>query len=114
MDTLIARVYVIALIAGKKEKGESDEVCLHREIKEELGCDCSNLKYWETFFDKTHDGKELELRAYFGDLVGEIKLNPEDNIDGFIWVEKNYYPELKLASLIKHKIIPSLVERGLI
>lgn len=96
---------------GKIEKGESDIECLSREVKEELGCLCSNIKYWDTFNATTSDNKEVELRCYFGNLNGEIVLNPEDNIDGFIWIGKNH-KNIKMANSLKNKILPGLISRG--
>jgi len=97
---------------GKLEKGEDDITSLHRECKEELGCDCTNLKYWETFPGAIHESKPLDIKCYFGDLKGEIKLNPEDNIDGFIWIDRNY-KNIKMANSLQHKIIPELISGGL-
>jgi len=99
---------------GKNEEGEEDLECLKREINEELGCLPINLEFWKTFFDKTQDNKELELRAYFGDLKGEIKINPKDNIDGFLWIERDYDKKIKLANIIKRDIIPLLIKGELL
>ena len=97
---------------GKIERGESDLKCLEREIQEELGCGVFNINYLHTFKGKSVDEEdEVELRCYTGDLIGDIKLNPKDNIDGFLWIDKNYDKNIKLASLLKYQIIPYLVSR---
>lgn len=98
---------------GKNEVGEMDYDCLKREVKEELGCSVSNVNPLKTFNGDSVEGQKLELRCYTGDLIGNIKLNPDDNIDGFLWIDKNYDKNLKLASLLKHEIIPYLIDTGL-
>ena len=98
---------------GKIEKNESDLECLNREIMEELGCKVFNTSYFKTFFGYTHEDKELELICYSGKLNGEIRLNPIDSIDDYLWIGKNYNKNLKLASLLKHQIIPILVNKKL-
>ena len=85
-----------------------------REIKEELGCKIKEVKYFNTYNDKIHDTfEDLELICYFGKLDGKMKLNPHDNINGYLWINKHYDKNLKLANLLKHKIIPNLINKEL-
>ena len=98
---------------GKVEGNESDLECLSREIMEELGCKVSDTNYFKTFFGQTHENKALELTCYFGRLNGEIKINPQDNIDNYLWIGKNYNKELKLADLLKYQMMPDLINGGL-
>ena len=99
---------------GKIKDKESDYNCLKREINEELNCNIQNIKYWDIFKDKIYETNEpLELICYFWDLYGKIKLNPNDNIDGYLWINRNYDKSLKLANLLKHKIIPNLMDKEL-
>lgn len=99
---------------GKIEVNESDYDCLAREIKEELGCKIKKIKYWDTFHDKVHETNEpLELRCYFGNLNGKINLNPHDNINDYLWINRHYDRNIKLANLLKHKIIPNLIDKEL-
>lgn len=99
---------------GKNEGGESDLNCLEREIQEELGSRVSDICYLTTFKGKMQEDKnEIELNCYTGELTAEIKLNPLDNIDGFLWIDKNYDQNLKLANILKQQIIPYLVNARL-
>ena len=99
---------------GKIKDKESDYNCLKREINEELDCDIQNIRYWDTFHDKIYETNEpLELRCYLGNLNGKIKLNPKDNIDGYLWINRNYDKNINLANLLKHKIIPNLMDKEL-
>ncbi|MEK6936165.1 MAG: NUDIX domain-containing protein [Nanoarchaeota archaeon] len=99
---------------GKIKNKESDYDCLKREINEELNCNIQNIKYWDAFKDKIYETNEpLELICYFGDLYEKIKLNPNDNIDDYLWINRNYDRSLRLANLLKHKIIPNLMDKEL-
>ena len=69
---------------GKREKGESDEEALTREIKEEISVDLipDSIKYAETFKAQA-DGKDsdiiVKLTCYFADFQG--KLSPDAEIE---------------------------------
>jgi 8-oxo-dGTP pyrophosphatase MutT (NUDIX family) len=62
---------------GKREKGESDEETLIREVKEEISVDLipSSIKYVHTFKAQA-DGKSsdtiVKLTCYFADFKGEL------------------------------------------
>lgn len=47
---------------GKREEGETFEVCLRRELREELGCDVQVLDLVESF---THDYPEKSVHLKF-------------------------------------------------
>ena len=99
---------------GKIDSGETDLDCLKRELKEEVGCEFSNAKFYETFQSITHDNKTIEIKTYLCDLVGDIKLNPNDSITAYVWaalVEANSYP---LSETLRDQILPSLVRNKLL
>src|SRR5262245_9960068 len=61
---------------GKRERGESDEAALIREIKEELSVDLvpGSLRYVETFkaqADGKPEGTFVKLTCYQADFRGE-------------------------------------------
>jgi 8-oxo-dGTP diphosphatase len=70
---------------GKTEDGETDEECLKREIKEELGI---NIKVEAFFMENIHqyEDQKILLKAFFCEHIsGNFKLNDHDQIE---WVEK--------------------------
>lgn len=74
---------------GKREKGETDQAALCREIKEELSVDLipSSIKYLETFTDKAHDkpnGTTVKVTCYLADFNGKIVPNAE--IETVAWL----------------------------
>ena len=67
---------------GKREKGESDEQALIREVKEEISVDliASSIQYAETFkaqADGKDDGTVVKLTCYFADFQGELLADAE-------------------------------------
>ena len=74
---------------GKREKGETDQAALIREIKEEISVDLipTTIKYAETFTARAHgklDGVLVKLTCYFAEFTGEIKASAE--IEEVTWL----------------------------
>ena len=98
---------------GKREKGESDEQALVREIKEEISVDLitSSIKYAETF-EAQADGKNSEtivkLTCYFADFQGELSADAEIEEISFIG-----YQNKSLCSLGSIKVMDWLKSQHL-
>ena len=103
-------------LGGKIEPGETEEECIIREVKEEAGCEATHIKHFETFEGMTHDGKRtLRLACYFCELEGMLTINPEDQIEGHCWINRDYSKQgIKLAGMLELNIVPALVKKGLL
>lgn len=102
-------------VGGKIEPGETDIQCLTREVEEELGCGIKNPKYYDTFEAESYDNKTIRMPCYFCELDGEIKINPEDNIDGTLWIDKDYKKKgITLAPILEIFVLPRLIKEGLL
>lgn len=101
---------------GQLEKGETDEENLAREIKEELDCeiDLDSLDYINEYTDVSAAGpdKDVMIRVYHGNLIGEPK--PSSEIGAFAWIGKEDSENPKVSPIIKNKIIPDLVNKGIL
>jgi ADP-ribose pyrophosphatase YjhB (NUDIX family) len=85
-------------VGGYLNEGEGPERCLKREIKEELGVDCS-LTYVSCFpGNASYQGKEFPVISfsYLAELKGEIRLNEENS--EFSWVPINEIKEVAFDS----------------
>lgn len=74
---------------GKVDKWEDFRHALLREIKEELGVDCSVWDYmWGIKF--VHNGRNIKMNYYQVTLMGEPSIQENDSHHGFerVWVEK--------------------------
>ena len=103
-------------LGGKREPGESDFECLRREVQEEVGCNIVKPVHFATYEGMAHDGKRtLRMTCYVVELEGDLRVNPADQIDGFVWVERDYEKQgVELAGMLHSKIVPDLVKRGLL
>ena len=82
---------------GKFEEGENGPVCLHRELKEELGIDAQIGDFITVAKLQLASGKELELYAYeILNYNGDITLKVHDAKE---WV--------KLSDLLEHSQLPA-------
>lgn len=100
-------------LGGKIEAGETDLECLHREVQEEIGCTPIKIEYYDTFEGPSYDNKTIRMPCYFIELEGEIKLNPHDKIDGYIWIDKNYKKKgITLATVLELFVVPRLIKEG--
>lgn len=98
---------------GKRENGESDELAVIREIKEELTVDLlpDSLKYFDTFSAQAHGrpaGVLVQMTCYFGDYTGTIM--PDSEIEEVKWL--NYHEKDQVAPVDKI-IFKDLKEKGL-
>lgn len=101
-------------LGGKIEPGETELDCLHREVQEEIGCRVKNAKHFATFEGPNHDHtKTLRMTCYLCDLEGEPRVNPEDSIDHFTWISKDY-KDKDIAHMLRASILPELIKRGLL
>ena len=79
---------------GKIENNETPEVCLKRELIEELGI---TVTVGKLFMENQHDygDKIIMLMAYLCELIsGDISLKDHDK---FAWVEKTELTNFKFA-----------------
>ncbi len=99
---------------GKIEEGSNIE-CLQAEIKEELGCevDVKSLELIDEYTDMAATpGRDVMIRLYKGKVIGAPK--PKTEIGALYWIGKKDINNDKVSPIIKNKIIPDLIKRGLL
>ncbi len=97
---------------GKREKGESDEQTLIREISEELDVKIikESIKYLGTFRAQSDGAKEgviVKMTCYQAEYEGVLK--PSSEIDEIRWLN---YKDLDLISAVDKKIFKFLKDAG--
>ena len=99
---------------GKRESGESDEMALIREVKEELSVNLvpEQIKFMEVFEAQAHgktDGVIVKMTCYTGPYVGELQ--PDSEIEEMAWFT---YADKHKTSPVDHLIFDWLKEKDLI
>jgi 8-oxo-dGTP pyrophosphatase MutT (NUDIX family) len=95
---------------GKREKEETDEETLIREVKEELSVDiiASTIKYFGTFSAQSDGDKEgviVKMTCYKATYTGQLKANNE--IETLKWLD---FSDLEIISEVDKKIFHHLKE----
>jgi len=102
------------LPGGKRERGETDVICLRREIREELSVDIieNSVRYFGTF-EAAADGCEknviVQMSCYFAEFTGILTASNE--IESFEWIS---FADKNRTSAVDHLILQKLKDLKLI
>lgn len=95
---------VYSAIAGFIDIGETAELAVHREVKEEVGLEVSELEYFGSQSWPFPDSFMIAFKAKY--LRGEIHIDGNE-IEDAQWFNLNNLPELPPDSSISRKLIES-------
>lgn len=95
-------------VGGKVDGNETDEECLKRELKEEIGVNITDMKFYKeykglSFYDKV----SLIERVYITSIKGDI--TPDAEIESFVWFSKDDFNK-KTYLTTEEKLILDLIK----
>jgi 8-oxo-dGTP diphosphatase len=97
---------------GKLEEGESDENCLKRELKEEIGVNLISLRFFGEYSGEHFYNPNLisNNRVYLVTIDGGVK--PDAEIESFVWFSKEDFETKKypMITITEEQIIPDLIK----
>lgn len=102
------------LPGGKREKNESDEQTLRRELLEELGTEIRELKYYKQYLDKAifEEGEDFQQTTYIT-ILKSNNIDVRNEIKEALWIDLEYEKKGILCNpTLKSKIIPDLKKDG--
>ena len=102
---------------GKLEQGETPQVALIRELKEEtkIDVDENNLEEFGTFYAQASGQEEKTIRMdvfIVKKWGGEI--TPDSEIEEVHWINSEDAEKISLGSIFHHEVIPRMKKQGLI
>lgn len=98
------------------EEWEGDIECLIREIQEELDVklDETSLLYINEYIDVAawDETKDVSIKLYQGKIIGTP--TPSNEIIKFHYVGKDDLENLRVSPIIRNKIMPDLISKGIL
>jgi 8-oxo-dGTP diphosphatase len=102
-------------LGGKPEAGETEEVALLREIKEEVDCDATIIRKLGDFeAEAADDDAIVKLSVYLTDVHGEMRIiDPE--LAEYRFIGSDYETQgIKLTKVFRTFVLPFCLKEGLL
>jgi mutator protein MutT len=100
---------------GKLKDGETNDECLRRELKEEIGVDLVEAKFFKEYggFSFFQPKQRLNQIVYIAKIEGEIK--PDMEIEDYVWFSKEDFKNNKYKIMPVHegKIFADLIKENI-
>jgi 8-oxo-dGTP pyrophosphatase MutT (NUDIX family) len=104
------------IMPGGQFEETTVEACLRNEIEEELHCqvDFDTLAFVGKYSDVAagRPDRDIEMEVYRGSLIGEPV--PSREIKFIHWIGKDAVHNPRVSPIIRNKIIPDLVAKGIL
>ena len=99
---------IYSVLAGFVEAGESVEVCVHREVKEEVGIEVENLRW---FGSQSWPFPHSLMLGFMADYAGGTLTPQEEEIEDAQWFRRDNLPALPAPWTIACRMIQSWLDQ---
>jgi 8-oxo-dGTP diphosphatase len=98
---------------GKVDGEESNEECLKRELKEEIGVNLISVKLFKEYEGVSFFNSEIKQKqiVYLIEIDGSIK--PDAEIESYIWMSKEDYENKKYNTRTDDNLILDLIKENI-
>jgi 8-oxo-dGTP pyrophosphatase MutT (NUDIX family) len=97
---------------GKVDSAETDEECLKREFKEEIGVEITDMRFYKEYKTTSFYNLDISMieRAFIVSIDGVIK--PGAEIESYIWFSKDdfYSKKYPMITHTEEELIPDLLK----
>ena len=104
------------IMPGGKIEEPNEIETLKAEIKEELDCEINpnELEFIGEYTDVAsgRPDRDVSIKLWKGELIGEPK--PSTEVKFIHWIGKSAIDNPRVSPIIRNKIIPDLVKRGIL
>ena len=104
------------IMPGGKLEEATEVECLKNEMREELSCDLDteSLEYVGEYVDVAagRPNRGVSIKLYKGKIIGTPA--PSTEIKFIHWIGKEDQNNQRVSPIIRNKIIPDLVEKGIL
>lgn len=104
------------IMPGGQFQEDTVEECLRNEVQEELSTavDLGTIEFIDEYTDVAagRPDRDVSIKLYRGTLLGEPV--PSTEVKALHWIGKEDMSNDRVSPIIRNKIIPDLVEKGVL
>jgi 8-oxo-dGTP diphosphatase len=96
---------------GKVDNNETDEGCLKRELREEMGVEITDMKFYKEYSTISFYNPSIPMKERVYIVLIRGKIEPSAEIESFVWFSKDdfYSKKYPMITHTEKELIPDLI-----